>query len=1519
MEIVNISYNGPGISQQSYDSKDMNLITKNFINTQFGASEDYIEMFVYDLTGNLINSKYNLTKYYPNSGVNTQTQTYSSLTLDVKSDLNDLGINRGIVNVQYNFLKNLFNSFFGNYYWIEEISNSRTEIKLSSQTISDSAILGGFNNYRSLASSKNYYSDFYLNFGNNELIIAVNAAYVEDSTGAHLLIKLYEPLPSNYNVKDTLWIVEVIAESISYNVDIQVESTTPVNEFQLRGPNLYIPIEQSIGQTTQYYNYDSLITSQVSSSYRQLKSYYQDKAISINVDYSNFSNFVKFSNITERINNFVYKLSLIENYQSQSLAQQGIVSSSLVTTSSVSLIQDNITNIIENFDNYEYFLYYSSASYAWPKLNNTKPYTLQSITSSQAINWLGTAQTLPAATTQSMLYSASLYDQSNQNALRYTVPQYILDDENNDPYILFLDMVGQHFDNIWVYYKDVTNRYKANNNPYSGISIDQVADALRGLGIKLYTNTSISDNLYYTLFGTNPDGTLLPPTGSELINTYITSSIQSISANDLQKEFYKRIYHNLPYLLKSKGTQRAIKAIVCSYGIPDSILTVNEFGGYNSSTVSGLLEINNDKVIIATGSNYLLETQLSKDFTIERYSDLYRPNSPIIEVGFSPTNTVNNEITASLGYFNIDQLVGKPNDQYSRTYPDLNSLRDNYFSAYTRSKSVWEYIRLIKYYNNSLFKMIKDFVPARSEVSTGIIIKSHVLERNKYERHEPSLITASFTSSGVDMLDIVGSDAMQSQFSSSYTNTVITPYGFVNVPNDDGLEKYTGTYSGSQISGHSSEFLQYDRSFGQTYTSSVSVMVPLDYLLNNVSSSVRSTKYLDLDFTSNQLVPVNYNAITKSILDGPNAQYESYTPFAELQDYNYHKISSINARYAGSKLQAKVYNAFTNKNNNYEGDLSFGSYPAIERTTNKLGFFTQVQTSSFFPGKVNVTLAYLADISGGLFELNQNNNNWEDVQNIFVAGGNSTIKQFDNRKYRNQSSTDGIKLIHNSGYNYSPQLYFTTSSDARLYFEYLGGDDNQFRGYTIGSPNSFISGPTGAPTYAVTISDPSIRAGAIYNYLDGESPASNDFAIGKTSESVYPNYTASIAGQRTFAINLKFNIEFPNPQTFGNQTVQYSWGAYKNNSELIGNLQTAIFQSQYSTGATNGTIVATTPSGTITLLSGRLSGPFTVTGPFNITKDGVTYNSINGTITWAIYTYKIGNGIPITGPLSQGATGDVYSYISSTTILNTSPIGASTGAPINISNGQISINYTTPGVNLIPNDKIIFRLTQDFCTTSALTSSLVSGISNSYLTTQVASTAKGNYPYAISGSTSFITSITENPILENTSVINFNSSLAAFINYLFIPTFETGSTTYSNSLYGSYGYVNYPFNPQFGDKIVMQDLAGNSQELNVYSASTGSGILSIVVYPKVLDDWSIDQKKINTFLLLKQYEDEQNVILTFNKQEGKTSYGFLIPDTINKNVINQINSIQASVQSQILSTQANSDTLDAILGGTFGG
>lgn len=45
---------------------------------------------------------------------------------------------------------------------------------------------------------------------------------------------------------------------------------------------------------------------------------------------------------------------------------------------------------------------------------------------------------------------------------------------------------------------------------------------------------------------------------------------------------------------------------------------------------------------------------------------------------------------------------------------------------------MWDYIRLIKFYDNSLFKMIKDFTPVKSGLATGIVIKQTFLERNKY-------------------------------------------------------------------------------------------------------------------------------------------------------------------------------------------------------------------------------------------------------------------------------------------------------------------------------------------------------------------------------------------------------------------------------------------------------------------------------------------------------------------------------------------------------------------------------------------------------------------------------------------------------------------------------------------------------------------------------------------------------------------------------------------------------------------
>jgi hypothetical protein len=156
-------------------------------------------------------------------------------------------------------------------------------------------------------------------------------------------------------------------------------------------------------------------------------------------------------------------------------------------------------------------------------------------------------------------------------------------------------MAGQHFDNIWVYLKDITNKFNTDNRLNYGISKDIVAQAIRDLGVKIYQNNFSDADIYSSLIGLTPSGStlLLPfttgslpsPAGFEYINTYISASDATavLSLNDTNKEIYKRIYHNLPILLKKKGTPEGLRLLINLYGIPDTILRINEFGGKSNS------------------------------------------------------------------------------------------------------------------------------------------------------------------------------------------------------------------------------------------------------------------------------------------------------------------------------------------------------------------------------------------------------------------------------------------------------------------------------------------------------------------------------------------------------------------------------------------------------------------------------------------------------------------------------------------------------------------------------------------------------------------------------------------------------------------------------------------------------------------------------------------------------------------------------------------------------------------------
>ena len=115
-------------------------------------------------------------------------------------------------------------------------------------------------------------------------------------------------------------------------------------------------------------------------------------------------------------------------------------------------------------------------------------------TSSQAITWIGDYDS-SSPYYGGELYSSSIYDLDNQNNLNYSIPEFINIDDRNESFQLFINMIGQHFDNIWIYIKSISDIYDNRNNLDKGISRDLVYNVLQGLGLKLY-NASGNDNIF---------------------------------------------------------------------------------------------------------------------------------------------------------------------------------------------------------------------------------------------------------------------------------------------------------------------------------------------------------------------------------------------------------------------------------------------------------------------------------------------------------------------------------------------------------------------------------------------------------------------------------------------------------------------------------------------------------------------------------------------------------------------------------------------------------------------------------------------------------------------------------------------------------------------------------------------------------------------------------------------------------------------------------------------------------------
>ena len=1105
---------------QFYEPQDENLITSFDIETVLSSS-DYIEFYVYDNNQSVLSSTTNYLNYTVlNDGQSAGNDNeINAFSINPDTDVESFGFDQGEFIAYYSFLTKKIGDPFTNLY-IKEISSDRTEVRLDSNVLTNLDIVEQTNNFIQERDDSSYFVDFYLNLGNNDLIISNNIKLEDETTDdPTIVVKLYEPLPPQFSLKDELWIVTSFSEPEAFSVFFPPTPITVIDSQPLAGPNFNLPIKDQINNSTQNLSYTDLISGAPTSSLDQLNSLMDSSSISISVDYTDFNDFIHFSSAQTRLENFYYKASLIEGYSASIADLSGVTSAA----TSITILENKVSNLIKNFDRFEYFLYYNSGSaFSWPKTTTSPPYLLAKTGSTEVLTWYGSAvENNPYY--GGRILSASEYDNTNNDQLLQSIPEYLREDSSNQPYELFVDMVAQYYDNVWLYTKDVTQKYNNDNRLDFGVSKDLVSDAIKDFGVKLYQNNFSKDDLYTAFLGLTPSGSLFPfpeitsslptPSGFEYVDTLISASNDVIPLDDVNKSLYKRIYHNIPYLLKSKGTIAGLRALITSYGIPDTILRISEFGGKDkvdandydyyfnkfnyawnadgsnnlSSYISSSLEWNapNNKpstiefrfkaeefpptklsqslwsgqdgssyitditleytgsgltsgsysgsikdpyyqyahlkfypsssdtsttasiylpfynggwwsVMLVSGSSngyelyaankiyngkdgtsigYLASSSVTssydsfdnsfrsyftpnskyppfsgslqeiryyknilsesvfKDYTMNplsiegnsvnsspnelifraplgseldtstattqtsihpkvtgswattqsffsgnsnyffaqtptystnteyyfldqfqagiknritdkvRYEDnvvpagdtlsafrrvtqqteasaSYTDNINYLEVAFSPQNEINDDIISQLGYFNMGDYIGDPRQRSSSLdyYPDLNNLSEAYFEKYIKNYDLVDFVRLIKFFDNSLFKMIKDFVPARTSLASGIVIKQHLLERNKYPQpqveREEILLTGSISVGDFEggpggMLNIFNSTTTspsgsqglgpnnEFNITQSWSETTTNLSGSATKVYDSQKEFYDGEFSGS--------------------------------------------------------------------------------------------------------------------------------------------------------------------------------------------------------------------------------------------------------------------------------------------------------------------------------------------------------------------------------------------------------------------------------------------------------------------------------------------------------------------------------------------------------------------------------------------------------------------------------------------------------------------------------------------------------------------------------------------------
>jgi len=396
----------------------------------------------------------------------------------------------------------------------------------------------------------------------------INVAVFDENKDT-LVLKLYKKISKN-NVNVRLNFVKLYNNhSIAHKyIDYEyLEEQKSIEYFKtlpkiVLEPNIDLSLNKfhNSSKEISFKNYNELLNNNSDNENINLISFINKKNL-LNVDYSVFKEFIHFSSGKIRLENFKIKLENIFDINNKISTINSILTNT-TGNENESVFSKNQKNklllkkqqIIDNFTDYEYYLYFKKESEfkksinqysidsSWPKDDNGNCLPLSD---SNCSTWYN-----------KMLLELEEYDSNNMFNFLNFIPNYIISENENIEYIKLLNLTGEYLDKIYIVLKNlVTYKIKYDNVKHY-FNKEIFISLLKSSGLDVENNNAYAEiiNYFSSVAESNCDYTL----------------------EEMSFEIWNRLYVNDYTINSFKGTKEAIELLLSVYGIPNLLLDIEE-------------------------------------------------------------------------------------------------------------------------------------------------------------------------------------------------------------------------------------------------------------------------------------------------------------------------------------------------------------------------------------------------------------------------------------------------------------------------------------------------------------------------------------------------------------------------------------------------------------------------------------------------------------------------------------------------------------------------------------------------------------------------------------------------------------------------------------------------------------------------------------------------------------------------------------------------------------------------------